>query len=221
MRIEALSTADEIWHDAVPAIPIRTKMLLNLIQRSQELICQISDLSDSEIAQITIMTAAQLCSAIQWIPMAVLILIRPSIRGAPLETNSVDVQVYEQVMTDTADYSNTVARVVKSLERRNARGERPELEMDVIESLTAKMKILPECLSRQLQASAGVGTSQESSEQNALMTATQPYLGDSSDSVLDTAQAWTFDESILDGISFPLNDAQWATILSDIGSMSY
>lgn len=213
--------ADEIWDSAVSAIPIRTRMLLNLIQRSQELISQLSDLSDTEIAQINIMTAAQLCGAIQWIPTAVLILIRPNIRGSPSGINSVDAQIYEQAVVDTADYSNSMTRIVKSLERRNARGERPETEMDVIESLTTKMKILPECLSRQLQTSAKIRPSPGPSEQNTLMTATQSYVGGSSESIPDLAQPWTPDESILDGISFPLNDAQWATILKDIGGINY
>lgn len=222
IRIDALSLADEIWDNAASAIPIRTRMLLNLIQRSQEIICQISDLPDTEIAQINIMTAAQLCGAIQWIPMAVLILIRPNMRGSPSETNSVDAHIYEQAVIDAAAaYSNAMTRIVKSLERRNSRGEKSEAEMDIIESLTTKMRILPECLSRQVQASAEVGPSPRSSEQNARMTATQSCMVDSSESIPDLAQPWTPDESILDGISFPLNDAQWATILKDIGGISY
>lgn len=200
---------------------MRTRMLLNLIQRSKELICQLSALADTEIAQINIMTAAQLCGAVQWIPLAVLILIRPNIRGSPSETSSVDAHVYEQAFIDTADYSTAMTKIVKSLERRNPRGERSEADMDTIESLTTKMKILPKCLSRQVQASAEVQPSPVSTEQNTFMTGTQSYMGDISESIADLGAPWIPDESILDGISFPLNDAQWATILKDIGGISY
>ncbi|KAJ5726025.1 uncharacterized protein N7483_007382 [Penicillium malachiteum] len=201
MRVEEFCFREELWI-ADPVNPIRITMLMNMIQRSKELIQTIINLPASEIIQITITTSARVCAALGYIPTAVLSLLTILTRH---NGSATDDQV--QAVVDAADYPNIVTELADALEIRFAQLSAQERETDVVGSLCSKMRLLARCYPYQVRGVVGSLHSQDARQSVSSVVA-------HNDEMATTPEVWppVYEEF---GEIFPMDDLQWDSLLSD------
>ncbi|KAL2871682.1 uncharacterized protein BJX67DRAFT_167249 [Aspergillus lucknowensis] len=223
IRLEELSLREDLWTiDSAPASTARTTMLMGIIERSKELIYMIRNLPRCEIANMTITTSARICTAVIYIPTAVLALLNLITgSGSPPAQDPVHVQA----IVDAADYPDLVTGLADVLEMRfedmSVPSAAADKETDIVGSLCSKMRLLAQCYPYQIRAIVGTG---HAASQDA--TATR----------LDTSTSTTTAAGVqVDGVSmtpldvygnlgdgFPVDDMEWDSLLSDfIGFSQY
>ncbi|KAJ6031010.1 hypothetical protein N7540_001742 [Penicillium herquei] len=202
MRLEELCFREELWI-AEPASPVRTMMLMNMIQRSKELIQTIINLPISEITQITITTTARVCAAVGYMPTAVLSLLTILTRN---NDSAIDGQV--QAVVDAADYPNIVTKLANALEIRFEQLSAQDRENDLVGSLWSKLRLLARCYPYQVRGVVGSLQSHDARQ-------SIPSVAAHNDEIAATTpEVWPpiYDEL---GDVFPMDDMQWDSLLSD------
>lgn len=116
-------------------------MLVNLIQRSKDLIQGVNSLPDEEVTSITIATLSHLCSAVGTMATAVLTLIK-LVADQASDPPSLTSRAEAQSIVDSADYPNLVLRLVQVLETRVHGVSDADREMDIVGSLCHGMRLL-------------------------------------------------------------------------------
>ncbi|PYI28663.1 hypothetical protein BP00DRAFT_428198 [Aspergillus indologenus CBS 114.80] len=230
LRLEALSLREDLW-TAEPASAVRTTMLMDLIQRSQELIRTVSHLPMSEIAQISITTTAHVCAAVGFVPTAVLALLRlitttPTTPGNPA-TNDSATESQVQAVVDAADYPNLITELANALDTQFEGMSTAAKEADVTGSLCLKMRLLARCYPYQIRAVVGSAAAAAAVPPAATATApSRPAASgqDTSMMAVDAAneaaitmpppQVWPSVYGDLDDI-FHVDDIQWDSLLSN------
>ncbi|PYH49023.1 fungal specific transcription factor domain-containing protein [Aspergillus saccharolyticus JOP 1030-1] len=202
LRLEQLSLREELWL-AEPANAVRLTMLMDIIQRSKELIRTISSLPASEIAVLTITTSAHICAAVGYLPTAVLALLRLISHG-PADP-AIEAQI--QAVVDAAEYPSVVTELANALETRLGYMSAAEKEADILGSLCSKMRLLARCYPYQIRAIVGAVLSQTTSQGAASVAAGH------ANAAITTPQVWPSIYGDLDGM-FPVDDTQWESLLS-------
>ncbi|KAJ5613923.1 hypothetical protein N7528_007577 [Penicillium herquei] len=201
MRLEEFCFREELW-TADPASPVRTAMLINMIERSKELIQITSNLPTSDILQMTITTTARVCAAVGYIPTAVMSLLK-------IITTSNDSATGDQVqaVADAADYPKLVTELANVLEIRFAGLSAQDREYDLVGSLCSKTRLLARCYPYQIRSFVENIQSQDARQSISTMAA-------HSDEIVTNPQVWppVYEEL---GDIFPMDDLQWDSILSD------
>ncbi|PWY93037.1 hypothetical protein BO94DRAFT_511950 [Aspergillus sclerotioniger CBS 115572] len=193
IRLEELSLREDLWITE-PSSPVRTTMLMGIIQRSKELIHMVRSLPASEIAQITIMTSARICAAVGYMPTATLALLN-------LVPNLTDSIIESQIPAiDTTEYPRLVIDLATALETRVEGMSAADKEMDIVGSLCSKMRLLARCYPYQIRATmpshdARQDTTMMAVDANEVTMAPSMY-GDLGD-------------------MFPVDDIQWDALLSN------
>ena len=206
IRLEELSLREELWI-AEPASPVRTTMLMGIIQRSKELIHTIRNLPALEITQMTILTSAQLCTAVGYLPSAVLTLL--NLITSPNDSSR-ETQI--QAVVDAAEYPSLVTELANTLETKFDGISAAEKEMDIVGSLCSKMRLLARGYPYQVREAVGIAASQETSQDTAMMAAPANELA-------MTPQVWPSIDGDVDDI-FPVDDIQWDSLLSNFTGFS-
>lgn len=198
MRLEELSLREELW-TAEPANAVRTTMLMSMIQRNKELIYTVRDLPASEIAQMTITTSAQICTAVGYILTAVLALLN-IITGTT--DSAMEAQV--QAVVDAAEYPSLVTELANALETKFEGMSAADRESDIVGSLCSKMRLLARCYPYQIRAVMGNVLSQDTRQDTSMGHASEVAM---------TPQVWP---SIYgDPVDiFPVDDIEWDSLLS-------
>lgn len=207
MRLEELSLREELWISE-PASAVRTAMLMNMIQRSKELIHTIKSLPVSEISQMTITTSARICAAVGYMPKGVLTLLDFIV--GPIDPAK---EAQAQAVVDAAEYPTLVTELANVLETRCGGMPAADKEADIVGSFCSKMRLLARCYPYQVWAIVGSVPSQDP-RQDVPMMAVQPNEVDM------TPQAWpSIDGSNL-GDMFAVDDIQWDSLLSNFTGFS-
>ncbi|RAH44065.1 uncharacterized protein BO95DRAFT_417510, partial [Aspergillus brunneoviolaceus CBS 621.78] len=220
LRLEELSLREDLW-TAEPASAVRTTMLMDLIQRSKELIRTASHLPVSEIAQVNITTTAHVCAAVGYVPTAVFTLLRlitttNTTDGGPINSGfAIETQV--RAVVDAADYPNLITELANTLDTQFEGMSTAAKEADVTGSLCLKMRLLARCYPYQIRAVVGSAT----------VPANQPAVSrhDPSMMAVDATneatmppppQIWPsiYGDDNLEDI-FPVDDIQWDSLLSN------
>lgn len=206
IRLEELALREELWL-AEPASAVRTTMLMGIIHRSKELIQTITNLSVSEIAQMTITTSARICATVGYMSTAVLTLLNLS---TGLTNSAREAQV--QAVVDAADYPNLVTELASALETKFEGMSAADKEMDVVGSLCSKMQLLARCYPYQIRAIVGSAPSQDARQDTSMMVV-------HANEAAMTPQVWP---SIYGDMSdiFPVDDMQWDSLLSNFTGFS-
>ncbi|PIG69459.1 hypothetical protein AARAC_005220 [Aspergillus arachidicola] len=206
IRLEELALREELWI-AEPASAVRTTMLMGIIQQSKELIQTITNLSVSEIAQMTITTSARICAAVGYMSTAVLTLVNLS--SGPTDSAK-EAQV--QAVVDAADYPNLVTELANALETKFEGMSAADKEMDIVGSLCSKMRLLARCYPYQIRAIVGSAPSQDARQDTSMITV-------HANEATMTPQVWPSIYGDL-GDVFPLDDIQWDSLLSNFTGFS-
>ncbi|KAB8245276.1 hypothetical protein BDV35DRAFT_260732 [Aspergillus flavus] len=206
IRLEELALREELWL-AEPASAVRTTMLMGIIHRSKELVQTITNLSVSEIAQMTITTSARICATVGYMSTAVLTLLNLS---TGLTNSAREAQV--QAVVDAADYPNLVTELASALETKFEGMSAADKEMDVVGSLCSKMRLLARCYPYQIRAIVGSAPSQDARQDTSMMVV-------HANEAAMTPQVWP---SIYGDMSdiFPVDDMQWDSLLSNFTGFS-
>lgn len=201
VRLEEISLREELWI-LEPANAVRINMLMNLIQRSKELIYTIRDLWMSGIGQMTITTSGRLCTAVGYIPSAVFTLLK-------LITGSIDsaTEAQAQAVVDMADYPSLITELANTLDTRFEGMSAAEKNADVVGSICSKMRQLARAYPYQVRSIIENAISQDV-RQDAPMVEVSP------NGVAMTPQVWPSIYGDLDGI-FTIDDIQWDSLLSN------
>lgn len=207
MRLDELSLREELWNTE-PASTVRITMLIGIIQRSRELIHMIRNLPSSEIDHLTIVTSANLCAAIGYMPIAVLILMKL------ISTSSVDstMEAQVQAVADVAEYPRIVTELANTLEMKFEGMSNADREVDIVGSISSKMRLLARCYPYQIRAIAGNASLSQDARQN-----TSTMAVDANESAI--TQAWPSTYGDLEDM-FPIDDIQWDQLLSDLTGFS-
>ncbi|KAJ5595020.1 uncharacterized protein N7459_001228 [Penicillium hispanicum] len=206
MRLEELCLREELWI-AEPASAVRTTMLMSIIQRGKELIRTIGNLPVSDIAQMTITTSAYICTAVGYLPTAVLTLLN-------LITGSTDsaLEAQIQAVVDTAEYPKLVTELASALETKFEGMSAADKEMDIVGSLCTKMRLLARCYPYQIRAVVGNAPIQDPRQDTSMMAVP-------TNAVAMTPQVWPSVFGDL-GDMFPVDDIQWDSLLSNFTGFS-
>ncbi|KAJ5795635.1 transcriptional regulator family: Fungal Specific TF [Penicillium psychrosexuale] len=199
VRLEELCLREELW-TMESTHAVRITMLMNMIQRSKELIHTIRNLRISEISQMTISTSARLCIGVGYIPTLVFTLL--NLITGPIDSST---ESQAQAVIDMADYPSLVTELANTLDVRFEGMSTAEKETDVVGSLCNKMRQLARSYPYQVRNIIGNALSQDA-RQDVSMGEVPPN---------DVAMASTVWPSIygdLDGI-FPIDDIQWDSLL--------
>ncbi|KAJ5785028.1 transcriptional regulator family: Fungal Specific TF [Penicillium pulvis] len=201
VRLEEISLREELWI-MEPANAVRINMLMNLVQRSKELIYTIRTLLMSGIGQMTITTHGRLCTAVGYIPTAVFILLN-------LITSSIEsaTEAQAQAVVDMADYPNLITELANTLDTRFEGMSAAEKDADVVGSLCSKMRQLARAYPYQVRFIIGHALSQDV-RQDASMMEVSP------DNIAMTPQVWPSIYGDLDGL-FSIDEIQWDSLLSN------
>lgn len=219
VRLEELSLRNGLWIDSESTGSLRTTMLLDLIQRSKELVRSVSTSPAAEIHQITIPTSARLCAVLSHIPTAVMTLLE-LVAGKPSsEPFCSDLQSEMQAIYDAADYANLVTELVKALETKVEGMSDAEKQTDVVGSICSKMKLLARGHLYRVKAYVDIGPLQEAPRQGTSLTTVDANVIDGA--VANSQQPWSFTYEGLDDDVFHLSDEQWASVLGDFSSFNY
>lgn len=220
MQLEELSLRQELWIDSEPTGSLRATMLLNLIQRSKELVRTVTTMPASEIAQMTITTNARLCAALSCIPTAVVTLIElvvgKSLSGPPSSAS----QSEAQAIYDATDYPNLVMELVKALETRTEGLSDAEKETDIAGSICSKVKLLARCYPYRVRTIVDIGLLKDDPRQDTSMSTVEANAGHA-EAVANPQQSWSFAYSGLDDDVFHFSDEQWTSVMSDFGNFNY
>ena len=176
-------------------------MLMNMIQRSKELIHTIRNLRISEISQMTILTSARLCIGVGSIPTIVFTLL--TLIAGPVDSST---ESQAQAVIDTADYPILVTELANTLDVRFEGMSIAEKETDVVGSLCNKMRQLARNYPYQVRNIIGNALSQDA-RQGVSMVEVPP-----NDDVVIAPQVWPSIYGDLDG-TFPIDDIQWDSLL--------
>ncbi|PWY92314.1 hypothetical protein BO70DRAFT_327405 [Aspergillus heteromorphus CBS 117.55] len=212
IRLEELSLRENLW-TTDPANPVRTTMLMGMIQHSKELIHAITSLPASEIAQITIPTSAHICAAVGYMPSAVMTLLNIITTGS---SDPVEAQVQVQAVVNEADYPALITALATSLETKFGGMSPADREMDIVGSLCSKMRLLARCYPYQVRAVVGVGfgvgtaVSRDLGQDTSMM-GVDANVDRSAGTPLQAA--WPSIYGDLDDM-FPVEDIQWDALLS-------
>ncbi|KAI9154696.1 LOW QUALITY PROTEIN: Transcription factor himD [Paramyrothecium foliicola] len=232
-RLEEPSLRQDLWTDPEQQDgPLRTTMLLKLIQQSKNLIDAVSALPTSEIAQMTVSTSARLCAALGYLPRAVVTLIQlivgsePSSLSGPAQID--DARRNEaQAIYDAADYPNLVYKLAKALEAALEGMADTDKEMDILGNLCSKMRLLARCYPYQVRGIVEVGLLQGGAPRQEPQGATASIdvtVGKADHAQPDINSHHNFWSSFsyegLDDDAFRLSDEQWASLLGDSGSFN-
>jgi hypothetical protein len=201
IRLEKLCLREELWI-AEPDSAVRITMLISMIQRSKELIQMIRNLPVAEIAQMTITTCARICTAVGYIPSAVMTLLK--LIASPTDSA---MQAQIQTVIDEADYPNLVTELAKALETRVEGMSVADKETDIVGSLCSKMRLLERCYPYQIRAIVGNAPSQPARQDSSMMAVQGAE-------VAMTPQFWPSIDGDLEDI-LPLEDIQWDSLLSN------
>ncbi|KAL5360053.1 hypothetical protein BJX96DRAFT_184298 [Aspergillus floccosus] len=201
MRLEELSLQEELW-TAEPASAVRTTMLMDMIQRSKELIHTVRNLPVPEVAQMTVTTSARVCAAVGYMPTAVLTLLK--LISGPADS-AMEAQV--QAVVDAADYSSLVTELATALETKFEGMSAADKETDIVGSLCSKMRLLARCYPYQIRAIVGNAPFQDTRQETSMMA------GHANEGAM-TPQVWPSIYGDLGDI-FPVEDIQWDSLLSN------
>lgn len=206
IRLEELSLREELWI-ADPASPVRTTMLMTIIQRSKELIQTIRNFPVPEVTQMTILTSAQICTAVGYLPSAVLTLL--NLITGPTDSSR-EAQV--QAVVDAAEYPSLVTELANTLEAKFEGMSTADKEMDIVGSLCSKMRLLARGYPYQIRETVGIAPPQETSQDTSMMAAP-------ANEIVMTPQVWPSIYGDVDDI-FPVADIQWDSLLSNFTGFS-
>lgn len=201
VRLEEISLREELWI-MEPANAVRINMLMNLVQRSKDLIYTIRNLLMSGIGQMTITTHGRLCTAVGYIPTAVFTLLN-------LITGSIEpaTEAQAQAVVDMADYPSLITELANTLDTRFEGMSAAEKDADVVGSLCSKMRQLARAYPYQVRFIIGNALSQDV-RQDASMVELSP------NEVAMIPQIWPSIYGDLDDI-FSIDDIQWDSLLSN------
>ncbi|KAJ5993843.1 transcriptional regulator family: Fungal Specific TF [Penicillium sp. IBT 35674x] len=200
VRLEEISLREELWI-MEPANAGRINMLMNMIQRSKELIYTIRNLWVSENGQMTVTTSGRLCAAVGYIPTAVFTLLN-------LITGSVEsaTEAQAQAVVDMADYPSLITELANTLDTRFEGMSAAEKDADVVGSLCSKMRQLARGYPYQVRSIIGNALAQDVRQDVSMV---EIPLND----VAMAPQIWPSIYGDLDGM-FPIDDIQWDYLLS-------
>lgn len=167
----------------------------------------IRNLPVSKVAQMTITTSAHICSAVGYMPIAVLTLLK-LIAGRT--DAAMEAQV--QAVVDAAEYPNLVTELANALETKFEGISAADKEADIVGSLCSKMRLLARCYPYQIRAIVGIAPSQDTRQNTSMMTV-------DANEVAMTPQVWPSVYGDLDDI-FPLDDIQWDSLLGNFTGFS-
>ncbi|KAL4876532.1 hypothetical protein BJY04DRAFT_199848 [Aspergillus karnatakaensis] len=217
VRLKDLALREDLW-TASPDSPVRTAMLLSLTTKCKELIHTVKTLPVSEIPHITIPTSARVCTAVAYIPAAVLALL--NLLSGQSNADSVvlsdEVQMQAQAIGDEADFPNVVSQLVNVLETRLAGLSMKERETDLIGSLCIKMRLLARSFPYQVRAI--VGTMPMPAHDGSSAQDMSRISPDANGAPLEL-QEWQDVYGNLSDVVLA-DDVQWDSILSDFMSFS-
>ncbi|KAJ5525615.1 transcriptional regulator family: Fungal Specific TF [Penicillium frequentans] len=201
VRLEEISLREELWI-MEPANAVRINMLMNLVQRSKDLIYTIRNLLMSGIGQMTITTHGRLCTAVGYIPTAVFTLLN-------LITGSIEsaTEAQAQAVVDMADYPNLITELANTLDTSFEGMSAAEKDADVVGSLCSKMRQLARAYPYQVRFIIGNALSQDVRQDASMVEV-------STNDVALTPQVWPSIYGDLDGM-FSIDDMQWDSLLSN------
>ncbi|OJK02999.1 hypothetical protein ASPACDRAFT_113576 [Aspergillus aculeatus ATCC 16872] len=218
LRLEELSLREDLW-TAEPASAVRTTMLMDLIQRSKELIRTASQLPVSEIAQVNIATTAHVCAAVGYVPTAVFTLLRlitTTTLGGPTNNDSA-IEPQVQAVVGAADYPNLITELANALDTQFEGMATAAKEADVTGSLCLKMRLLARCYPYQIRAVLGSATVPSNQPTDSRQDPSMMAVDAANEATIPPPpQIWpsVYGDDNLDDI-FPVDDIQWDSLLSN------